>query len=118
MIILDCTRTSSFFYFSFCTEVFYCILSSPLPSVSLSSYSSPRRPPAAAAPNDGRLRLLHELLAGVRVVKFYAWEALFATRIVRQREEQLKALWARSLWATLTNAIALVTPPRPGIVCG
>lgn len=41
--------------------------------------------------NDARLKILNELLQGIKVIKFYAWEALFVNRIGAKREEQLRA---------------------------
>eukprot|EP00667_Euglena_gracilis_P000260 EG_transcript_260 len=60
--------------------------------------------------NDARLKLLNELLHGIRIVKFYAWEPLFLGRIIAKREEQLHSLMVRKLWGAGTVVISLATP--------
>nr|QBM06364.1 ATP-binding cassette sub-family C member 7 [Daphnia magna] len=66
---------------------------------------------------DKRVRLLNELLTGIRVVKFYAWEKHFRRRIEQLRAEELKALKARKyldalcvyFWATTPVLVAILT---------
>lgn len=41
---------------------------------------------------DRRLKVINELLAGIRIVKYYAWEEAFFNNIDRFREEELKGL--------------------------
>eukprot|EP00668_Euglena_longa_P012525 GGOE01014980.1.p1 GENE.GGOE01014980.1~~GGOE01014980.1.p1 ORF type:complete len:1597 (+),score=451.51 GGOE01014980.1:182-4792(+) len=60
--------------------------------------------------NDARLKLLTELLQGIRIVKFYAWEPLFLGRIFMKREEQLHSLMVRKLWGAGTAVLSLSTP--------
>lgn len=38
---------------------------------------------------DVRVKLMNEILAGIRVIKFYAWEGAFAGQIREQREKEL-----------------------------
>ncbi|KAI7870590.1 P-loop containing nucleoside triphosphate hydrolase protein [Spinellus fusiger] len=55
---------------------------------------------------DKRLRLMNELLTAIRIVKFFAWEKEFESRVVNAREDELKAvrnrlltfMWMTSVW--------------------
>ena len=66
---------------------------------------------------DERVKIMAELLSGVRVVKFLAWEDFFSRRIDEQRSTELKHLKGRKyldalcvyLWATTPVLISLVT---------
>jgi len=69
------------------------------------------------AAKDERVKLFHELLSGIRVVKFYAWENHFERRIEELRARELKALKARKyldalcvyFWATTPVLVAILT---------
>ena len=41
---------------------------------------------------DERLRVLSEIISGMRVVKLFAWEGPFTERILERREEETKVL--------------------------
>ncbi|KAJ8344973.1 hypothetical protein SKAU_G00291660 [Synaphobranchus kaupii] len=41
---------------------------------------------------DGRLKLMNEILGGIKILKFYAWEKAFKDRVLEQREMELQAL--------------------------
>ena len=41
---------------------------------------------------DERLRVLSEIISGMRVVKLFAWEVPFTTRVLQQREKETKVL--------------------------
>ena len=41
---------------------------------------------------DERLRVLSEIISGMRVVKLFAWEVPFTERILERREEETKVL--------------------------
>ncbi|KAI9013950.1 P-loop containing nucleoside triphosphate hydrolase protein [Phycomyces nitens] len=55
---------------------------------------------------DRRLKLMNELLAAIRIVKFFAWEKQFKNRVVEAREVELKAIrgrlmafmWMSNIW--------------------
>uniref|UniRef100_A0AAX7TMG0 ABC-type glutathione-S-conjugate transporter n=1 Tax=Astatotilapia calliptera TaxID=8154 RepID=A0AAX7TMG0_ASTCA len=49
---------------------------------------------------DGRIRLMNEILNGIKILKFYAWEKAFLEQVLGYREKELKAL---------KNSILLVT---------
>uniref|UniRef100_A0A8C7ZZ63 ABC-type glutathione-S-conjugate transporter n=1 Tax=Oryzias sinensis TaxID=183150 RepID=A0A8C7ZZ63_9TELE len=41
---------------------------------------------------DGRVRLMNEILNGIKILKFYAWEKAFLEQVLGYREKELKAL--------------------------
>ncbi|XP_053533881.1 multidrug resistance-associated protein 1 isoform X4 [Ictalurus punctatus] len=41
---------------------------------------------------DGRIKLMNEILSGIRILKFYAWEKAFEERVLSFREKELKAM--------------------------
>ncbi|XP_041804130.1 multidrug resistance-associated protein 1-like [Chelmon rostratus] len=41
---------------------------------------------------DGRIKLMNEILSGVKILKFYAWEEAFLRRVGILRDEELNAL--------------------------
>lgn len=40
----------------------------------------------------GRIKLMNEILSGIKILKFYAWEKAFEERVLSFREKELKAL--------------------------
>ncbi len=66
---------------------------------------------------DDRVKVMAELLAGVRVMKFFAWEDFFTNRIGAHRSKELHYLKGRKyldavcvyLWATTPVLISVVT---------
>lgn len=56
--------------------------------------------------SDARLRLVNEILQGMRLVKLRAWEKLFETRVKNTRNEELSLLDKDSLyWALISKAL-------------
>ncbi|XP_011881729.1 PREDICTED: ATP-binding cassette sub-family C member Sur [Vollenhovia emeryi] len=53
--------------------------------------------------SDARLRLLNEILQGIRLIKLHAWENLFEDRIRRTRDQELKLLRKDSVYWALIN---------------
>ncbi|XP_067087498.1 multidrug resistance-associated protein 1-like [Osmerus mordax] len=41
---------------------------------------------------DGRIKLMNEILGGIKILKFYAWERAFLERVEGLREQELAAL--------------------------
>jgi len=56
---------------------------------------------------DKRVKLLNEILQGIKIVKFYAWEASFKERVTAVRSLELAQLKVYALWSALTIAILL-----------
>ncbi|KAM3930652.1 ATP-binding cassette sub-family C member 10 isoform 2-T3 [Leptodactylus fuscus] len=66
---------------------------------------------------DARVKLVTELLSGMRVVKFYTWEEHFSRQVSRLREAELRSLRAIKLldavcvylWAALPVLTSIIT---------
>ncbi|XP_041353425.1 ATP-binding cassette sub-family C member 10-like [Gigantopelta aegis] len=66
---------------------------------------------------DLRVKVMAEVLAGIRVVKFYAWEDHFVEKINKLRDAELKSLKGRKyldalcvyFWATTPVLISIIT---------
>ena len=66
---------------------------------------------------DRRVRLLSELLSGIRVVKFYGWEGHFRRKVEELRDGELKSLSSLKyldamcvyFWATTPVLVAILT---------
>uniref|UniRef100_A0A4W4HDB0 ABC-type glutathione-S-conjugate transporter n=1 Tax=Electrophorus electricus TaxID=8005 RepID=A0A4W4HDB0_ELEEL len=41
---------------------------------------------------DGRIKLMNEILNGIKILKFYAWEKAFLEQVLGYREKELRAL--------------------------
>lgn len=41
---------------------------------------------------DSRIRLMNEILNGIKILKFYAWEKAFLEQVLGHRKKELKAL--------------------------
>ncbi|XP_011404304.1 PREDICTED: multidrug resistance-associated protein 7-like isoform X1 [Amphimedon queenslandica] len=66
---------------------------------------------------DNRVKLMTEILTGIRVIKFYAWEKNFADKVNNIRSSELKSLAGRKyldalcvyFWATTPVLISIMT---------
>ena len=58
---------------------------------------------------DRRVKLMNEILQGIKAVKFYAWEEPFSVAVEDQRKQELKKLsgtiWLRSTFMAIMMAI-------------
>lgn len=59
---------------------------------------------------DERIKVINEALQGIRIIKFYSWEAAFLQRIHALRERELSMLRAKSALKAL-NAVFLQAMP-------
>ena len=63
------------------------------------------------------VQVISEVLAGIRVIKFYAWEKHFSSKIFGLRQSELKSLRGRKyldalcvyFWATTPVLISILT---------
>ncbi|XP_076314216.1 LOW QUALITY PROTEIN: ATP-binding cassette sub-family C member 10-like [Tachypleus tridentatus] len=66
---------------------------------------------------DKRIKLMNEFLSGIRVIKMFAWERIFAARVQATRNEEMNLLKARKyldalcvyFWATTPVLISVLT---------
>ncbi|KAH6599718.1 hypothetical protein BASA61_002486 [Batrachochytrium salamandrivorans] len=59
---------------------------------------------------DMRINAINELLQGIRVIKFFAWEPRFFSKIEQLRENELSALWSYVVTAASSRVIWTATP--------
>lgn len=61
---------------------------------------------------DHRVKLMNEILQGIKAVKFYAWEQPFIEAVGKERTEEIsflkKTIWARSAFVTLLSVIPVL----------
>jgi len=65
---------------------------------------------------DERVSLIGEILAGIRVIKYYAWEESFLAKVRDVRARERKELSRIALFATLATVFFLSTPLFVGMV--
>lgn len=65
--------------------------------------------------SDQRVSLMSEILNGIRVIKFYAWEKSFFARIRSIRERELSELHGLARESALVNILFLSTPIFVGL---
>ncbi|RUP16849.1 P-loop containing nucleoside triphosphate hydrolase protein [Jimgerdemannia flammicorona] len=89
------------------------IITYPLPAHLSKAYENSHKDVMQAT--DKRLTLMNELLHAMRIVKFFAWESQFRSRILKARENELKAirsrlmqyLWMGNVWFIIPILIML-----------
>ncbi|KAI0564144.1 ABC transporter [Gracilaria domingensis] len=65
---------------------------------------------------DRRVKLMNEILQGIKAVKFYAWEQPFADAIDKERTEEVKK-FSRTIWLRSSfMAIMMVMPILVGVI--
>jgi len=47
---------------------------------------------------DVRIKFINEVLSGIRIIKFYAWEEAFKKMIGKAREKELAMIRQHALW--------------------
>ncbi|KAL4216369.1 hypothetical protein ACF0H5_024096 [Mactra antiquata] len=57
-----------------------------------------------------RIKILNEVIGGIKVLKMYAWEPSFMKRIQAIRESEIKCLWKYALYAATTVVFAVHSP--------
>merc|ERR1719401_2628593 len=68
--------------------------------------------------SDKRVKLMNEILNGIRIIKFYAWEKPFSKHVDKHREDELKALTMLSYISAIGFSLILLSVPviQPVIV--
>lgn len=59
---------------------------------------------------DKRIRLLQEILAGIRVIKLYSWDNIFLNKMAKLREQELKEIRKMRLSSALITTLTLALP--------
>ena len=65
---------------------------------------------------DARVKMINELLAGIRVIKFYGWENSFQALIRRLRDNEIRNLLRTELLSTLSGFTWSLAPFLVGAV--
>lgn len=84
------------------------IASVPLQTVVMKKLFALRR--GAMAWTDRRAKVLNEVLGGMRVIKFFAWEIPFLDRIFGYRQKEMAYIRSILLLRSANNAVALSLP--------
>lgn len=59
---------------------------------------------------DNRIKLMNEILNGIKVLKLYAWELAFQDRVMSIRQEELKVLKKSAYLAAVGTFTWVCTP--------
>ena len=59
---------------------------------------------------DRRVRLMNELLNGIKLVKLYAWEGAFAEKVQDVRQQETSSLVRAAYALAVNNVVAFATP--------
>jgi ATP-binding cassette subfamily C (CFTR/MRP) protein 1 len=60
--------------------------------------------------SDRRLKLLQEVIAGIRVIKYHAWEPVFQKRIDELRREELGYIKRMKIYSALVSTLTVSFP--------
>ena len=63
---------------------------------------------------DSRMKMMNEVLAGIKVLKFYAWENAFREKIKAIREKELTTLRKCLFYDSAVKFILQITPYMVG----
>lgn len=90
----------------------------PVNGVVFSSVSKMRR--RVMKYSDARVKMINEILAGIRVIKFYSWEKPFGKEVTRIRNEELKALTVLAYTTAIGFSLIMLSAPiiNPILVFG
>jgi len=59
---------------------------------------------------DQRIKMMNEILNGIRVLKLYAWEMAFIRSITHIREKELRYIRQKAIISTISNILWTFTP--------
>jgi len=60
---------------------------------------------------SARVKIINEVLSGIRIIKFYAWEKAFRNEVDRIREHELKALTTLTYVSQIGFSVVLMSAP-------
>jgi ATP-binding cassette subfamily C (CFTR/MRP) protein 1 len=81
----------------------------PINGVVFGSVSKMRR--RVMKHSDARVKMINEILAGIRIIKFYAWEQPFGKEVNRIRNEELKALTVLAYTTAFGFSLIMLSAP-------
>ncbi|KAK4050877.1 Transporter of the ATP-binding cassette (ABC) [Microbotryomycetes sp. JL201] len=84
------------------------ILIAPIQGLDAKLFSKFQTRLLAAA--DARLSLATEIIASIRIVKYFAWEEKFAAKMNEARKKELRALWYRALTIVGGGVLSFASP--------
>jgi len=61
--------------------------------------------------SDSRVKMMNEILNGIRVIKFYAWEKPFRKEVAQIRKKELKALTQLTYVSSIGFSVVLMSAP-------
>ena len=61
--------------------------------------------------SDSRVKMMNEILTGIRIIKFYAWEKPFGKEVDRLRGKELKALTQYAYFVACIFSLILSSVP-------
>lgn len=61
--------------------------------------------------SDARVKMINEILAGIRIIKFYSWELPFGKEVTRIRNEELKALTILAYTTAFGFSLIMLSAP-------
>jgi ATP-binding cassette subfamily C (CFTR/MRP) protein 1 len=64
---------------------------------------------------DKRVNLISEVVNGIRVIKFYAWEHAFADRVNAIRKQEVDTIWAVSKISAIFGVLLFAAPVLIGV---
>jgi len=85
----------------------FCLI--PINGVVFSSVSKQRR--KVLKYSDARVKMVNEVLAGIRIIKFYAWEKPFGKELNRLRDKELKALTNLAYTSAIGFSLIMLSAP-------
>ncbi|CAF1143852.1 unnamed protein product [Adineta ricciae] len=65
---------------------------------------------------DERIKIMNEILNGIRVLKLYAWEMAFIRTITRIREQELKYIRQSAIIGAFSHVLWIFTPILVGVI--
>eukprot|EP00581_Thalassiosira_minuscula_P006624 CAMPEP_0183704094 /NCGR_PEP_ID=MMETSP0737-20130205/1557_1 /TAXON_ID=385413 /ORGANISM="Thalassiosira miniscula, Strain CCMP1093" /LENGTH=1530 /DNA_ID=CAMNT_0025930911 /DNA_START=209 /DNA_END=4801 /DNA_ORIENTATION=- len=81
----------------------------PINGVVFSNVSKMRR--KVLKYSDARVKMINEILAGIRIIKFYAWEVPFGKEVQRLRDKELKALTTLAYTTAIGFSLIMLSAP-------
>ncbi|KAL3794688.1 hypothetical protein ACHAW5_009753 [Stephanodiscus triporus] len=87
----------------------FMVLLVPVNGVIFSKVSTMRR--RVLKYSDARVKMINEILTGIRIIKFYAWERPFGKEVNRLREKELKALTTLAYTTAVGFSLIMLSAP-------